>query len=162
MTAKHLITNLMTRSPRGLSPSTIPSKVEGLSDAVPRSAQSNVHWLSVDMEGDEPLSLPDFDDVADIVADLESDPKRAASLARARKALSQSAIAAERLSPIARLRLEMGWSQAKLAQALGTSQSHVARLESKNSDPQFSTLRKVAAALGEPVGRLAERLAVED
>lgn len=129
---------------------------------MPRSAQSNVHWLSFELASEQPLSLPDFDDVADIVADLESDPKRAASLAQARQALAQSAIAAERLSPITRLRLEKGWSQAKLAQALGTSQSHVARLESKNGDPQFSTLRKVAATLGESVGRLAEQLAAED
>lgn len=162
MTAEHSIMPLTTRSPRELSPSTTPSTLAGSSESAAKSARPNVIWLTLQLETQEPLALPDFEDIADVVKRLEKDLTRSESLANARKELARSQIAAERLSPIARLRLEKGWSQAKLADAMDTSQSHVARLESKNSDPQFSTLRKIATALGEPVGRLAEQLASEE
>lgn len=134
----------------------------GSSDPVPASAPANVVWLTIQIENREPLALPDFEDIAAVVERLEDNPKRSESLAKARRELARTAVAREHLSPIARLRLEKGWSQVQLARALETSQSHVARLESKNSDPQFSTLCRVAAALGEPVGRLAEQLASEE
>lgn len=46
------------------------------------------------------------------------------------------------------LRLSRGLSQAELARALGTSQSHVARIEGGTSCPTFETGRKLGRALG--------------
>jgi len=46
-----------------------------------------------------------------------------------------------------RLRLAKGLTQAQLAALLNTKQESIARLESGNSLPSLSTVRKVAAAL---------------
>ena len=41
-------------------------------------------------------------------------------------------------------RLRMGWTQAQLAQRLGTTQSTVARLECGGRSPSIKTLRRLA------------------
>lgn len=41
-------------------------------------------------------------------------------------------------------RLRMGWTQAELAQRLGTKQSAVARMERGGISPTIKTLRKIA------------------
>lgn len=46
------------------------------------------------------------------------------------------------------LRLKNGWSQTRLAEALGTSQSHVARIERGTENLTIETCRKLAMALG--------------
>jgi transcriptional regulator with XRE-family HTH domain len=51
-------------------------------------------------------------------------------------------------STLRELRLSAGLSQAKLAEAIGTSQPRVARLEAGREEPGLSTLRKLAAVLG--------------
>lgn len=56
---------------------------------------------------------------------------------------------------VTRLRQEKGWSQAQLAEALGTTQSVIARLESGTHRPSLATLQKVARVLG---ARLEVRL----
>lgn len=57
-------------------------------------------------------------------------------------------------SPIARARLQRGWSQQRLAEELGTSQSHIARMES-GRDVMVHTLARIAKALGTDPGQLA-------
>ncbi|MBI4936674.1 MAG: helix-turn-helix transcriptional regulator [Nitrosomonadales bacterium] len=49
---------------------------------------------------------------------------------------------------VAQLRLQKGWSQAELAKRAETSQPYIARLELGNVDPQISTVKKLAKALG--------------
>ncbi len=48
---------------------------------------------------------------------------------------------------LTRLRLQRGWTQAQLAEALGTTQSVVARLESGRHRPSLATLEKIAQVL---------------
>lgn len=58
---------------------------------------------------------------------------------------------AEELEPgyqVARLRMQRGLTQKQLADLLGTKQSSIARLESGNSEPSLSFLRRVVQALG--------------
>lgn len=58
---------------------------------------------------------------------------------------------AEELEPgyqVARLRLQRGLTQKQLADLMGTKQSSIARLESGNSEPSLSFLRRVVQALG--------------
>jgi transcriptional regulator with XRE-family HTH domain len=55
---------------------------------------------------------------------------------------------------IRRLRKLRGWTQAQLAERCGLAQQHVAKLESEDADPQVSTLRKIASALGVELGEL--------
>lgn len=56
---------------------------------------------------------------------------------------------------IVQLRQEKGWTQAQLAEKLGTTQSVVARLESGTHRPSLATLQKAARVLG---ARLEVRL----
>jgi DNA-binding XRE family transcriptional regulator len=48
---------------------------------------------------------------------------------------------------VLRLRLMRGWTQAQLAEALGTKQSAVARLESGSHRPSLATLDKISQVL---------------
>jgi transcriptional regulator with XRE-family HTH domain len=48
---------------------------------------------------------------------------------------------------ILRLRMERGWSQAELAERVGTKQANISRLEGGLSNPSVNFLQKVAKAL---------------
>lgn len=48
---------------------------------------------------------------------------------------------------ILRLRQDRGWTQAQLAEALGTKQSAIARLESGSHRPSLATLDKISRVL---------------
>ncbi len=54
------------------------------------------------------------------------------------------------------LRSEKGWTQRQLATKAKLSLGYIARLETGHYDPQLSTLRKLAKALGVAVGKLVE------
>lgn len=86
--------------------------------------------------------------VRDRMAKREKDPMRAASLAQARQKLG-TWIGAEYPQGkwLAALRLKAGLSQTTLAERLGTQQSNVSRWENDPSDMQYSTIKKMAAAL---------------
>lgn len=61
-------------------------------------------------------------------------------------------------SPIARARLARGWSQARLADAVGTSQSHIGRMETGRDNVTIATVAKLADALNVDRGELAIQL----
>ena len=70
--------------------------------------------------------------------------------------------AVEELEPayqVARLRIMRGLTQEQLAELVGTKQSSIARLESGNTQPRLSFLRRVVEALG---GRLDVRIISEE
>lgn len=56
------------------------------------------------------------------------------------------------------LRLRMGWSQTRLADALGTSQSHIARIERGTENLTIETCRKLASALAIDLNTLDQAL----
>lgn len=95
-----------------------------------------------------PPQRPDWRGIHERTAELEKNPRRAAALARARQRLSGELF--ERTN-LAALRLRHGLSQAQLAERIGTSQSHLSRIESGLDDPRHSTLLKLVDALGEPI-----------
>jgi len=75
--------------------------------------------------------------------------------------------ARRRLAPIlhaerslAALRMRQGLSQAELATRIGTSQSRLSRIETGLDDPRFSTVVRLAKALGVDLNTLSEGLAV--
>jgi DNA-binding XRE family transcriptional regulator len=106
------------------------------------------------------LPVPGAIDIDVLVAELESQsPENAKALARGRKWVADT-FYADRPS-IARFRLKHGWSQAELAKRAETSQSYIARLEQGKIDPQMSTVRKIAAALGVPIQIFAQALVAE-
>jgi len=71
------------------------------------------------------------------------------------RAYEQENLEREIARQILRLRQARGWTQAQLAEALDTTQSVVARLESGSHRPSLSTLDKICQALG---ARLEVRL----
>ena len=53
----------------------------------------------------------------------------------------------EVVKTIIRERMKRGWSQTQLAEAIGSRQPVISRLEQGNGNPSLSTLQKVAKAL---------------
>lgn len=108
----------------------------------------------------KPLAVPGAIDIDDLVAELESQsPENAKAIAHGRQWVAET-FYADRPS-IARLRLKSGWSQSELAKRAETSQSYIARLELGQIDPQMSTARKIAGALGVSIEVFAQALVAE-
>jgi ribosome-binding protein aMBF1 (putative translation factor) len=53
----------------------------------------------------------------------------------------------ELVKTIIRERINRGWSQTQLAEAIGSRQPVISRLEQGNGNPSLSTLQKIAKAL---------------
>jgi transcriptional regulator with XRE-family HTH domain len=60
------------------------------------------------------------------------------------------------------LRLRKGLSQAQLAEAIGTQQPHVARIECGHADLRLDTCRRIAAVLGVDLNTLDQALQSEE
>lgn len=84
-------------------------------------------------------------DIDDVVARFEQDPARAAALEEARRTIASRHYGGS--GGLAALRLRKGWSQRRLAEAIGVKQPHIARLESGQNEPSLGTVRKLSAAL---------------
>lgn len=93
---------------------------------------------------DAPLS-EGFEDIDDVVAQSESDSRRAPYLEKARRDLAERE--PDRIKGLAALRLRKGWSQKRLAAEVGTSPPHIAGLEIGHEDILMETARRLAAAL---------------
>ena len=135
----------MTRLRGALSPVTtvtFPSE----RSATPESAPANVIWLERAVEPQYPLP-EGFVPIDNIVADFERDDAGKAAMEEARQYVGEVFYRQQNAS-LATYRLAKGWSQKRLAEELGTSQSHVARLETGRSDPQISTVRRICSVLG--------------
>jgi ribosome-binding protein aMBF1 (putative translation factor) len=92
--------------------------------------------------------LPEgFMDVDELVEQEEKDADVKQAIASGRRAIAEDYYATQPRQ-LAYYRLRNGWSQKELASRVGTSQSYVARLEAGEIDPQLSTLKRLANALG--------------
>ena len=81
---------------------------------------------------------------------ISADPRKAAALQRARLKIAAELDANPAFS-VTTLRLNAGLSQAQLATLLNTQQPAIARLEKGQTEPQLSTLQKLAEAFGVPI-----------
>ncbi|SRR5712692_990702 len=88
----------------------------------------------------------DYVEIDTLIANHEKDETRRTSLEEARKLIAETLYSDKPVS-LSVLRLKKGWSQARLAQEMNTSQSHVARIELGHEDLRLSTIKKIAAAL---------------
>lgn len=109
----------------------------------------------------KPPLLPGAIDIDDLVAEFEQTNDAAEAIAKGRQWVAKSFYSSQP-SSIALLRLQKGWSQAEFARRASTSQSYIARLELGNVDPQVSTVKKLAKALGVPVAAVVESISSED
>lgn len=105
--------------------------------------------------------VPGAIDIDDLVAEFERTPESAQAIADGRKWVADT-FYSDRPDSIAQLRLRKGWSQAKLAKRADTSQPYIARLELNRVDPQLSTVRKIARALGVPAATLMQAICPEE
>lgn len=111
----------------------------------PSTTPRIVKWVARPIAQD--LPAPEgFEDIEDIVQELESDAPTRALLETARRELARELPVAP--ESLAALRLARGWSQKRLADLIGTSQSHIARLECNRGDVMLSTANALAAKLG--------------
>lgn len=85
-------------------------------------------------------------DIDDLVAEFEKDPKMAQAIEEGRRRVAANFYSDESHS-VRALRLKKGWSQARLAEAVGSSQSHIARIEQGTEDVRLSTVSRIALAL---------------
>jgi DNA-binding XRE family transcriptional regulator len=93
------------------------------------------------------LSLPDgCVDIDSFVAQEEQDDKSKALIAEGRKWVAKTLYRGEP-HDLKTFRLSKGLSQGQLAALTGTSQPHIARLENGTTEPQVSTVVKLAEAL---------------
>lgn len=106
-----------------------------------------------------PVLPPGAVDIDDLIAEFEATAKGAKAVTKGRQWVAKT-FYGDGVS-LAALRLQHGWSQAELARKVGTSQSYIGRLETGSIDPQLSTVRKIAMALGVPASALVEALTPE-
>jgi len=81
-----------------------------------------------------------------IVSEWEKDPALTKHFVNARTALSQK-LKTKGESSLRTLRLSKGWSQEQLAKEIGSSQSHIARIERGTENITIETCRKLSDAL---------------
>lgn len=105
---------------------------------------------------------PGYKTIEEIVAKFERDPAMQEELLDARRWLADTVFAGKPVT-LRTLRLRKGLSQAQLAEAIGTQQPHVTRIERGQADPQLDTCRRLARALGVDLNTLDQALrAAED
>jgi DNA-binding XRE family transcriptional regulator len=114
--------------------------------------------LSVVASGEVEASVPPgYRTIDSIVSDLERDPKWREELKHARAWVADTVLAGKPRT-LRMLRLQRGMSQAQLAEAIGTQQPHIARIESGRADLRLDTCRRLAAALGVDLNALDQAL----
>jgi ribosome-binding protein aMBF1 (putative translation factor) len=95
--------------------------------------------------------------VGDMVARWEGNVKRRIAIEEARGWVADT-FHAEDGDTVRTLRLRKGWSQIQLAKGLGTSQSHVARIERGTENLAIETCRRLCGVLGIDMNTLDESL----
>jgi transcriptional regulator with XRE-family HTH domain len=92
-----------------------------------------------------------------VVAELTEDATGNAALEAGRRWVAD-AFYGQDGDTLRTLRLRRGWSQTRLATALGTSQSHVARIERGRENLTLETCRKLSRTLGIDLNTLDDLL----
>lgn len=86
----------------------------------------------------------EFQDIDEVVEFEEQKAARRQHLEKARRWIAEAL--PQQITGIAAVRLKKGWSQRRLAQEIGTSQPHIARIEA-GQDVLLDTARRLAKAL---------------
>ncbi|MFB1488914.1 MULTISPECIES: helix-turn-helix domain-containing protein [unclassified Thiocapsa] len=95
--------------------------------------------------------------IGDLVECWEQNPEKRAAIEEGRHWVAETFYPGDG-DTVRTLRLRKGWSQTRLAEALGTSQSHVARIERGTENLAIQTCRKLAAALDIDLNTLDQAL----
>lgn len=98
----------------------------------------------------------EFEDIEDIVDELEHDPLKREVLRQARQRIAPMFKGS--VSDIASMRLRKGLSQKQLAEAIGTSQPHIARIENGSANILLTTANELARVLDVPLEQINRAL----
>ncbi|MBI5618775.1 MAG: helix-turn-helix transcriptional regulator [Gammaproteobacteria bacterium] len=123
-------------------------------DGIGATSAETPKILEVPLYAPVPAGAIDIDDLA---REFEAQPGGGEALAEGRQWVADR-FYSEHPRALAAMRLRKGWSQAELARRVGTSQSHIARIETGHADPQLSTVKKLAKALEVEVADVAEAI----
>lgn len=116
----------------------------GKNNEATQSTTGNVYILKL-----EGLSLPsNFKNLDDVVEKHEAIVGRADAISRARKKMAMRLSNDGNQTTLAELRLRAGYSQSKLAAALGNSQPSYSLIELGRHDIMFTTFEKLVDILG--------------
>lgn len=128
--------------------------------AAPQTRRADVlEWEECFRPQDIPL--PDgFEDIDIAIESLERDTARRLRLEAARQRLATKL--PPQKSTLATLRMQRGWSQKRLADAIGTSQPHIARIENGRDNVLLATANQLARALGVTLQEINHALGFED
>jgi len=105
----------------------------------------------------QPQAPTNHTSVGQLVTKWEQDAKGRAALEEGRQWVAGT-FYGEDGDTVRTLRLRQGWSQARLAQELATSQSHIARVERGTENLTIETCRKLSRALGIDLNTLDQAL----
>ncbi|WP_295433098.1 helix-turn-helix transcriptional regulator [uncultured Thiodictyon sp.] len=105
----------------------------------------------------QPPAPTKYTSISQLVDDLEKDDQGRAALEAGRRWVADT-FYDEDGDTVRALRLRLGWSQTRLAEALQTSQSHVARIERGTENLTIETCRKISRVLGIDLNRLNDAL----
>lgn len=131
-----------TQSPNGFSTPTVPSSfLTKLEEGT--TSQVKGTFVSVVPTSRIPENCVSVDD---LIERWKSSNKDHSLLSAAREWVADK-LYGDQPGSLRSLRLRKGMSQTDLAQIVGTSQSHIARIEQKSDDIRLSTARKIADAL---------------
>jgi DNA-binding XRE family transcriptional regulator len=108
---------------------------------------------------EEPIP-PGYKTIDEIVAKYERDPAMQKELRAGRRWVADTVLAGKPVT-MRILRLRKGLSQAQLAEAIGTQQPHIARIENGQADMRLETCRRIAQALGVDLNTLDQALRSE-
>jgi DNA-binding XRE family transcriptional regulator len=92
-----------------------------------------------------------------LIAEFERDPATKEELRRGRRWVAKKVFGGQPAT-LRVLRLRKGMSQAQLAEAIGTQQPHVARIEGGQADLRLETCRRIAEVLGVDLNTLDQAL----
>lgn len=144
----------MTASTPSLSASSVPTKsfeeVVSPPGAIPSTKTTTRTHCQVFAFQDYSLLPPPIParhtTIRDLVGQWEQDPNKRSMLEEGRRWVART-FYGEEGDTVRTLRLRKGWSQTRLAEALGTSQSHVARIERGTENLTIETCRKLGMVL---------------
>jgi ribosome-binding protein aMBF1 (putative translation factor) len=120
-------------------------KSQSTSEPITRPSDSTPAFLAwVNVPGVQSSIDSEFEDIDKVVAAHETDKRRREHIENARRQVAERFPHETR--GIAALRMRLGWSQQRLADEIGTSQPHIARIEA-GRDILLDTARRLASAL---------------
>lgn len=108
--------------------------------SLPGSAESNIIFAEFNTAEFSPLPEGSIS-IDDFIKGVEEDEDLSKELEKARALIAEKFYKEDSITSY---RLKHGWSQRELANKLGTSQSHVSKIESGREDLRLSTIQKLA------------------